>query len=192
MKLQHIPNALCVTRLAMIPLLWALALATPEQRLLFTVLLAFAFLTDFVDGMICRKYRLATSFGAKLDRISDDLLTLNAVGWLYVLRRELFAGYWPILVALLGAMLLSVGLQYLRFRRKVSFHLYAGKAANWTIGVFACYTLLCGPVACFVYLMATIVGYALLEEIVLVVTRKHLDEHVTSMFVRRSAASAKE
>ena len=130
MKLEHIPNALCVTRLVMIPLLWILALAAPGQRLLFTVLLAFAFLTDSVDGIICRKYRLATSFGAKCNRISDDLLTLNAVGWLYVLRRELFAGYWPMLVALLWTMFLSVSLQYLRFRRKVSFHLYAGKAAN--------------------------------------------------------------
>jgi len=52
------------------------------------------------------------------------------------------------------------------------------------IAVFACYTLLFGPVAGFVYLMAVIVGYALLEEIVLVLTRDQPNEHVTSMFER--------
>lgn len=183
MKLNQVPNALCFTRLAMIPVLWVFALTAPAARVLFTVLLAFAFLTDFVDGIICRRYGLASSFGAKFDRMSDDLLTLNAVGWLYLLRRELFVEYWPLLAALLLTMFLSVALQYWRFRRKVAFHLYAGKAANWTIAVFACYTLLFGPLAWFVYLMAAIVGYALIEEIVLVLTREQLDEHVTSMLV---------
>ena len=76
-------------------------------------------------------------------------------------------------------------LRHWRFRRKVAFHLYAGKAANWIIALFACHTLLLGPVGWLVYLMATIAGYALLEEIILVTTRDRLDEHVTSVFDRR-------
>jgi hypothetical protein len=82
-----------------------------DRLVIGNVLLAFAFLTDFVDGIIWRRYGLASSFGAKFDRMSDDLLTLNAVGWLYLLRRELFVEYWPILAALLLAMFLSVALQ---------------------------------------------------------------------------------
>ncbi len=189
MTLAKVPNALSATRLAMIPVLWFLALAAPEARMLFTALLAFAFLTDVVDGFLCRKYNLATAFGAKLDRIADELLALNAAGWLYVLRRELFVGYWPIIGALLFAMALSVALQYWRYRRRVAFHLYSGKLANLTIAVFVCYTLVAGPRAWFVYLLAAILGYSLLEEMILICTRASIDEHDTSMFASRSGES---
>jgi CDP-diacylglycerol--glycerol-3-phosphate 3-phosphatidyltransferase len=173
----------------MIPLLWALALWRPEARLLFVALLGAAYLTDQLDGYLCRRYGLSTPFGAKLDRVADDLLMLNTVGWVYLLRPELFRGYWPILAVLLLGFAVSVGLQYARFRRKIPFHLYAGKASNWAIGLFAAHTLLFGPAAWFVYAMAGLVSYALLEEIVLVCTRRDLDEHVTSMFARRARPS---
>jgi CDP-diacylglycerol--glycerol-3-phosphate 3-phosphatidyltransferase len=187
MRLKHLPNAICLLRLAMIPLLWVLALRAPEARVLFAALLAFAFLTDQFDGWLCRRYGLSTPFGAKLDRVADDLLLLNAVAWLYVLRPELFREYWPVLAPLLGGLGLSTGLQYLRFRRKIPFHLYAGKLSNWVTGVFAVHALIFGPAAWFVYLMAAFAAYALLEEIALVCTREDLDEHVTSIFARRPA-----
>jgi CDP-diacylglycerol--glycerol-3-phosphate 3-phosphatidyltransferase len=169
----------------MIPVLWVLALWQPQARLLFVVLLSGAFLTDQLDGYLCRKYGLSTPYGAKLDRVADDLLTLNTVGWMAVLRPELFREYWPVLGLLLLGFGASVGLQYIRFRRKIPFHLIAGKTANWAIGLFAAYTFLFGPTAWFVYPMAAIVAYALLEEIALVCTRRDLDEHVTSIFARR-------
>ena len=99
MKLKHVPNALCVVRLLMIPVLWVLALWMPQARILFVVLLAFAFLTDWVDGILCRRYNLQTAFGAKFDRVSDDLLTLNTVAWMYILRPELFREYWHRLIS---------------------------------------------------------------------------------------------
>ena len=185
MKLKHVPNALCIARLALIPVLWMLAIYAPQAKVVFVVLLLVAFLTDFADGILCRKYDLATKFGAKLDRLSDDLLTLNTVAWLYVLRPELFGEHWPVMGALLLAMIVSVALQFRRFRRKIAFHLYAGKAANWAIALFAAHTLLYGPTAWCVYTMAILTGYALLEEIVLVTTRSELNENVTSMFDRR-------
>jgi phosphatidylglycerophosphate synthase len=188
MRLKHLPNAICLLRLAMIPVLWVLVLRLPEARFLFVALLAFAFLTDYFDGYLCRTYGLATPLGAKLDRAADDLLLLNAVAWMYVLRPELFREFWFVLGPLLVGFVASTVLQYLRFGRKIPFHLYAGKTSNWVTGFFAVYTFLFGPAAWFVYLMAAFAAYALLEEIVLVCTREDLDEHVTSIFARRPAA----
>ena len=192
MQLKHVPNAICVVRLAMLPVLWALALWQPQARLLFVALLGATYLTDQLDGYLCRKYGLSTPFGAKLDRMADDLLMLNTVGWMAVLRPELFRGYWPVLGLLLLGFATSVALQYGRFRRMIPFHLYAGKTANWAIGLFAAYTFLFGPAAWFVYAMAAIVAYALFEEIALVCTRRDLDEHVTSIFARRRAGERSE
>ena len=187
MPLKHLPNALCVLRLAMIPVLWALALWQPQARLLFVALLAGAFLTDNLDGYLCRRYGLATPLGAKLDRVADDLLTLNTVAWVALLRPELFRSYWYAVGPLLAGFAGSMALQYLRFRRKIPFHLYAGKLANWVIGIFAAHTLLFGPAAWFVAVLTVVAGYAVVEEIILVCTREDLDEHVTSMFARRDA-----
>ncbi len=186
MRLKHVPNALCYVRLGMVPALWVLALLAPDAKVLFAVLLAFAFFTDQIDGYICRKYDLSTPFGAKLDRVSDDLLTVNTAAWLYVLRPEVYRDYWPILCGLLLGFALSIGLQYARFGRKIPFHLYAGKLSNWVIAVFALYTIILDPALWIVAVLGIIVGYALIEEIILVTTRKDLDEDVTSMFARHA------
>ena len=48
-KLKHVPSALCVARLVLIPVLWVLALWVPQERVLFVTLLLIAFLTDCVQ-----------------------------------------------------------------------------------------------------------------------------------------------
>lgn len=193
MQLKHVPNALCYFRLLMIPVLWYVAL-TQGPTVLFVVLLGLAFFSDQVDGWLCRKYDLGTPWGAKLDRTSDDLLIVNSVIWLAVLRWELFRDYWFVVGPLLLGLAISLGLQFARFKRKIPFHLYAGKATNWIIGLFAGYTFLFGPEPWTCAVLAVVAGYAILEEIILVSTRKEeeLDEHLISMWVKRKPTTSPE
>ncbi|HJN16143.1 MAG TPA: CDP-alcohol phosphatidyltransferase family protein [Armatimonadota bacterium] len=192
MKLKHIPNALCWARLAAIPVLWVLAVSKNVTP--FVILLIVAMLTDTLDGYLCRKYDLATEFGAKLDRIADDTLTLNALAWMIFIRPEFFRDYWPQIVVMLSMLGISVGYQYLRFKRKVPFHTIIGKSTAWVIGFFMCYTFLWGPKPWAVAILLGFVMAALLEEIILVATREdhELDEHVLSLFLMppRGAAPA--
>ena len=188
--LKHIPNALCVFRLAIVPVLWVMVWYVRAEKLsiyIFTGLVALGYISDLVDGILCRKYNLSSEFGAKFDRISDDFLTLNTVVWLWLIRPGLFSGYWPIIVGLLAMMAVSVGIQFWRFGKKISFHLLAGKIANWAIGLFAFGTFLWGPCRWAVWTMALVVGYALLEEILLASTAREdeLDPHLVSMWSKK-------
>ena len=95
--LTSLPNILTYARMAMIPAIIALlippvsSLAKNTAFALFVV----ASITDYLDGILARRYDLVTAFGKLLDPLADKLLTtavlimlipLNKVqAWLVVL-----------------------------------------------------------------------------------------------------------
>jgi len=184
MKLKDAPNAICILRIAMVVVLWGVALA--GWRRLFVPLLAFTYLTDLVDGYIARRYQVESTLGAKLDTIADNLVAISMLGWVYFFLPRLLQEHWPIIGAILAAFIGSIVLQYARFRRRVPLHLYSNKLSAWTLALFLMHALLFGPNVWSFYLTAGVVGYSLIEEIVLVSTRRDLDEDVKSMFSRRA------
>jgi len=77
MKLKDVPNAICILRLAMIGVLWGLALV--HQRLAFVGALAFTWSTDAVDGYLARTFQQTSVFGKFADPIADKLLVVGAL-----------------------------------------------------------------------------------------------------------------
>ena len=66
-----IPNALSFYRLLAAPaIIW---LALEEHRDLFVVLLCISLITDILDGLIARTFRMESKLGARLDSFADDL-----------------------------------------------------------------------------------------------------------------------
>ena len=81
---RHIPNLLTVGRIATGVLVFALmaALAAGGRRELATaafVLFSLGALTDFFDGWLARRWRVASAWGAALDPIADKIAVLAAV-----------------------------------------------------------------------------------------------------------------
>jgi len=68
--LRNIPNALSAYRLAMAPVLTGLALTGREKPFVFLIVVSL--ITNIMDGLIARAFRLQSQFGAKLDSIVDD------------------------------------------------------------------------------------------------------------------------
>src|SRR6476659_3884723 len=60
--LRNIPNALSAYRLAMAPVLTGLALTGREKP--FVILIVVSLITDIMDGLIARAFRLQSQFGA--------------------------------------------------------------------------------------------------------------------------------
>lgn len=92
----NIPNAITLTRMALIPLLvlvqwWQHPLGGLVSALVFGV----AASTDWVDGYLARKLDLATPFGAFLDPVADKLMVVTAL----VLQVELMNTWWFTLIA---------------------------------------------------------------------------------------------
>jgi cardiolipin synthase len=83
MKNLNVPNVLTMIRMLMIPLFVYLFFLPIERNMFYAALVyAVAALTDYLDGMIARKYNLVTKFGKLFDPLADKLLQLTAVGCL--------------------------------------------------------------------------------------------------------------
>ena len=79
----NVANALTVLRLVLVPVFFALTVASrlvhAELRMAATTVFVVASLTDFVDGWIARTLDLVTTFGKVADPIADKALTGTAL-----------------------------------------------------------------------------------------------------------------
>ena len=78
---MNLPNRITLVRIFLIPIMVFLYLATfiPYGKLIALAVFILAACTDFLDGMIARKYGLVTNLGKFLDPIADKLLTASAL-----------------------------------------------------------------------------------------------------------------
>ena len=128
-RVLTVPNALSAARLLGVPVfLWAIL---TEHDGLALALLFLAGLTDYLDGMIARKYNLVSRVGQLLDPVADRLYivsTLLGLAW-----REIIP-WW--LVAVLFARELFMGVVVLIAKRHgwvgLPVH-FAGKAATFNL-----------------------------------------------------------
>ncbi|MEO8107806.1 MAG: CDP-alcohol phosphatidyltransferase family protein [Actinomycetes bacterium] len=77
-RVLTIPNALSALRLVLIPLFIWVALG-PENDLLAFGLLAVSAITDWLDGVIARRFNMVSRVGQLLDPIADRLFVLSTI-----------------------------------------------------------------------------------------------------------------
>lgn len=112
---MNLPNKLTMVRIALVPLVVIVYLCIGDnfwvmdktsglafRDVLVFIIFATASITDMLDGMIARKYRLITSFGKFVDPIADKLLVntvlimlaythqANIIAVLLMIARDLF------------------------------------------------------------------------------------------------------
>ena len=78
---MNLPNKITLIRIILIPIMVFLYLATfiPYGKIIALAVFILAACTDFLDGMIARKYGLVTNLCKFLDPIADKLLTAGAL-----------------------------------------------------------------------------------------------------------------
>lgn len=90
LRKRDIPNLISTFRMLTVPfLVWMIL----SKRMMFTfALFAFAFLTDYLDGFLARKYGWITELGKVLDPAADKLLMAS----LFISRLAVipFEGWW--------------------------------------------------------------------------------------------------
>ncbi len=80
MTLRHLPNLLCVFRIALVaPVLWAI---TNDDYILALTLFVVAGATDALDGFLARHFDWRSDLGAFLDPTADKLLMVSTLIWL--------------------------------------------------------------------------------------------------------------
>lgn len=177
-----LPDALTVSRILSVPILWVVALAGRPFWLGVGVSLA-AF-TDLIDGPIARHGHRTSARGSQLDSIADHLLTASTALWLVWFRPGFVAEQLPLLVAWATIGLTMLLVSWTRFRKIGDLHLYSAKVAGTLGYLFAIWLLLFGTYneTLFYVLMACIL-VASSESLLVVATLETVDEHVGSIFL---------
>jgi len=135
--MSSLPNALTMTRIALVPLFVAAFFLPGEAgRWLVFVLFCLAGATDALDGMIARKLGAETSFGRMLDPIADKLIVSAALLMLAADRTLQGIHLVPALVILCREILVS-GLREFLAEAAVSLPVTRIAKAKTTVQVLA-------------------------------------------------------
>lgn len=78
--MRSIPNVITIIRLFIVPF-FVILLLNPNDffRFLAAAIFLFAALTDFLDGVIARRWKAVSNFGKLLDPLADKLLVMSAL-----------------------------------------------------------------------------------------------------------------
>jgi cardiolipin synthase (CMP-forming) len=133
-EMFNVPNVLSFYRLAMAPVIGALALS--EERALFIIFLSISFVTDVLDGLIARAWNLCTRIGSRLDSIADELTYVAALVGIFQFEYHAVKPHVAILYVFIGLLALATLIPMLKFRKTPSFHLYSFKANALLQGLF--------------------------------------------------------
>lgn len=92
---RSLPNYLTLFRLALIPAFVALMIDPTETMIyLATLIFVIAAITDFIDGMIARRYGAVSDFGKLLDPLADKMLVSSALIMLVAQRTDEYGEPW--------------------------------------------------------------------------------------------------
>lgn len=98
------------------------------KNILFLIIASLLFLTDFIDGLLARKYKVQTNYGATMDTIADKMLSIvliiiiiNKVKYLYLILLS------EIIIALINI--------YANIQHKQTKSSYIGKIKMWILSI---------------------------------------------------------
>jgi CDP-diacylglycerol--glycerol-3-phosphate 3-phosphatidyltransferase len=177
--MKHLPNLLSLFRLAMVPVLGALA--WKDMGTAFLVSLTLSLASDVLDGWIARHAGVATPLGAKLDSWGD-LATYTSLPlfawWLWpeVLRAES-----PYLIAALVAYFAPTVIGVIRWRKLTSYHTWAAKGTSVVMGG-ALLCLFAGGPAWPFHLAVGLLVLEALEELAITAVLPRLRPNVPSLW----------
>jgi CDP-diacylglycerol--glycerol-3-phosphate 3-phosphatidyltransferase len=159
-------------------LLW---LAWQGHGIAFMIVLAIAFFTDLLDGLVARLTGQVSKFGAILDSWADVITYLTiAIGcwWLWpdVVRRELIYVFLMVASCLLPAIA-----GFSKFGRFTSYHTWGVKIAAASMGI-SLYVLFFGGPAWPFRTAAVICILAAIEEIALTLLLSEPESNVRSVW----------
>ncbi|HET9122869.1 MAG TPA: CDP-alcohol phosphatidyltransferase family protein [Acidiferrobacteraceae bacterium] len=103
-KLDHLPNAITMSRVALVPVLILLLRAHDYPHAL--VVFAIAGFSDALDGFIAKRFGLVSQLGAVLDPLADKILLISAYVMLALLERIPF---WLVLLVVFRDLLIVGG-----------------------------------------------------------------------------------
>ena len=158
-----IPNILSFYRLLTFP--WVLYLALSGHEYLYVVFLVINLITDALDGIIARAFRMETEFGARLDTLADIGMYITAIVGIFQFKTEEFSPHLLSLGIYVFVFIVSILVPVVRFGRFPSLHLYSSKIGGYLQGIFFFVLFISEFYTPFYYLVITWAILAFCEQI---------------------------
>jgi cardiolipin synthase (CMP-forming) len=177
MILRNLPNALTILRICLVGVLWVLALNHLPTA--FVIVLAVAWFTDSIDGVIARTYHLESKQGAALDSIADNSIQISQPFWLAFLRPEIYTHYWPVIATLVVLFIVEM---ILSWQRRAPMHTWANKITAWIVALFLLGTYAFGVNAVCMWITFATLCYAMGEAILILLFRDDASEDTRSLW----------
>ena len=104
---RRVANAMTWLRILLVPVIWVFALLG-DGRVVGAGLIA-AGVTDFLDGLVARRFGQASPAGARLDLTADTLVLLSAVAWIGLLHPEVVRDNGGLIASTLFFYIVAIG-----------------------------------------------------------------------------------
>jgi cardiolipin synthase len=176
----NIPNTLSLYRLVVFPfILWLIFTGRQE---LFAVFIAISLLTDFLDGIIARVFKMQTRIGARLDSWADtgtficSFLAIWLFKWDFIKPHEWL--WWTFFVM----WALSYIVVFIKFRGLIGLHTYLFKITGYLQGAFIICLFLIDFYPFLFYISLGTGTLACLEEIVIILILDKPRENVKGLY----------
>jgi phosphatidylglycerophosphate synthase len=124
-EITKLPNLITGIRYVSIPFL--IYLAYLGRVLEFSVLFYLCGVSDYFDGYFARRSGQTSILGSNLDNISDELLLMLSLLFIYLIRPEVLSDNLVAFSIFLSVALVDRGLFYFKQKGGVRLHLYSGK-----------------------------------------------------------------
>jgi cardiolipin synthase (CMP-forming) len=165
--LRNIPNILSGWRLLSFPVL--IYFIFTGNRSAFILLLSINLITDILDGLIARVFKLQTNFGARLDSLADMGTYIAAFTAFIVLEWPFVSSKAVAFSVLIIMWILPQLISIIRFRKPPHFHLWSNKFAGYIQGIFIFTYFNWGNSEIYFWIMWSISILAFMEELIVAV-----------------------
>ena len=178
-KNVNVPNALSLSRIIFLPLLFALVIW--DFRLAFLVLYILVGSTDAFDGFVARRFNQVTEFGKTIDSVADLLFYISTAWFLYRLYPEYLIPNMPLLIGFFGVLALSFVVSAIFCGKPILMHTFIlrmNAVLVYFLIVFSYFT----NTTYFVTLILALYIIGLIEEMIIFIKYGEVDRDVPSLF----------
>ncbi len=179
-KILNVPNALSLYRMVALPFI-VYTIVTGNKQLYIT-LLSINLITDILDGLIARTFKLETELGARLDSFADMGTYAMAFTGMIVLEKAFVSEHSVEFLLIIGLYVLPQLVSLIRFRRPTSFHLYSSKTLGYIQGIFIFTYFVFGYTPWYFYFMVIASCLVYLEALIIVCSIPALRSNVKGIY----------
>lgn len=179
-KIFNIPNFLSFYRLVSFPFL--LYLIISGQEVFFAWMLCINLITDVLDGLIARVWKMQTQLGARLDSLADIGTYILAFLGVMSFKMDEVSSWLGMLWLFIGLILFYNLLSLIKFKRFPSLHLYSTKIGGYLQGIFF-FSLFAFDFYPSMFILAMSWGYlSSFEEIIIILISKEIKSNVKGLY----------